>query len=286
MVLAIDMGNTNIVVGCIEKGKILFVERLCTDLSKTELEYAIGIKTVLELYDIKDNEIDGAIISSVVPPLTTILQTAVNKIIGKVPMVVGPGIKTGLNILMDNPKAMGADLIVDSVAGINEYGAPLIIIDMGTATTVSVIDKDKNYIGGMIIPGLRVSLESLVSRTSQLPRIGLEAPAKTIGKNTVDCMKSGILFGNASMIDGLIDRIREEIGCEAKAVATGGLAKTVIPLCKHDIIADDELLLKGLYLIYRKHGKIKENRLFFLTKEEKTIINIIVGRGVQNRRSI
>ena len=113
MVLAIDMGNTNIVVGCIEKGKILFVERLCTDLSKTELEYAIGIKTVLELYDIKDNEIDGAIISSVVPPLTTILQTAVNKIIGKVPMVVGPGIKTGLNILMDNPKAMGADLIVD-----------------------------------------------------------------------------------------------------------------------------------------------------------------------------
>ena len=147
MVLAIDMGNTNIVVGCIEKGKILFVERLCTDLSKTELEYAIGIKTVLELYDIKDNEIDGAIIASVVPPLTTILQTAVNKIIGKVPMVVGPGIKTGLNILMDNPKAMGADLIVDSVAGINEYGAPLIIIDMGTATTVSVIDKDKNYIG-------------------------------------------------------------------------------------------------------------------------------------------
>ena len=208
---------------------------------------------MLELFYIIDTEIDGAIISSVVPPLTTILQTAVNKIIGKVPMVVGPGIKTGLNILMDNPKAMGADLIVDSVAGINEYGAPLIIIDMGTATTVSVIDKDKNYIGGMIIPGLRVSLESLVSRTSQLPRIGLEAPAKTIGKNTVDCMKSGILFGNASMIDGLIDRIREEIGCEAKAVATGGLAKTVIPLCKHDIIADDELLLKGLYLIYRKN---------------------------------
>lgn len=268
MVLAIDMGNTNIVVGCIEKGKILFVERLCTDLSKTELEYAIGIKTVLELYDIKDNEIDGAIISSVVPPLTTILQTAVNKIIGKVPMVVGPGIKTGLNILMDNPKAMGADLIVDSVAGINEYGAPLIIIDMGTATTVSVIDKDKNYIGGMIIPGLRVSLESLVSRTSQLPRIGLEAPAKTIGKNTVDCMKSGILFGNASMIDGLIDRIREEIGCEAKAVATGGLAKTVIPLCKHDIIADDELLLKGLYLIYRKTRKIREIG-FFLDKGRK-----------------
>lgn len=253
MILAIDMGNTNIVVGCIEEGEILFVERLCTDLSETELEYAIGIKTVLELYNIKVNDIDGAIISSVVPPLTTIIQRAIKKIVGKDALVVGPGVKTGLNILMDNPKTMGADLIVDSVAGIQEYGAPLIIIDMGTATTVSVIDADKNYIGGMIIPGLKVSLESLVNRTSQLPRIGLDAPAKAIGKNTVDCMKSGILLGNASMIDGLIDRIREEIGYNAKAVATGGLAKTVIPLCKHDIVVDDGLLLKGLYLIYKKN---------------------------------
>lgn len=253
MILAIDMGNTNIVVGCIKNGQILFVERLCTNLSETELEYAIGIKTVLELYNIKVDEIDGAIISSVVPPLTDIIRAAIRKIIGKESMVVGPGLKTGLNILMDNPKTMGADLIVDSVAGIHEYGAPLIIIDMGTATTVSVIDDDKNYIGGMIIPGLKVSLESLVNRTSQLPRIGLDAPAKTIGKNTIDCMKSGILFGNASMLDGLVDRIREELGCNATVVATGGLAKTVIPLCKHDIIVDDELLLKGLYLIYKKN---------------------------------
>lgn len=253
MILAIDMGNTNIVVGCIKDGNILFVERLCTNLSETELEYAIGIKTVLELYNIDIKDIDGAIISSVVPPLTTILQAAVNKIIGKTALVVGPGVKTGLNILMDNPKTMGADLIVDSVAGIKEYGTPLIIIDMGTATTVSVIDEESNYIGGMIIPGLKVSLESLVNRTSQLPRIGLEAPSKAIGKNTVDCMKSGILLGNASMIDGLIDRIREELGCDAKAVATGGLAKTVIPLCKHDIVVDDGLLLKGLYIIYKKN---------------------------------
>lgn len=253
MILAIDMGNTNIVVGCIKDGEILFVERLCTNLAETELEYAIGIKTVLELYDIHTSDIDGAIISSVVPPLTNVIQTAIKKIIGKTAMIVGPGLKTGLNILMDNPKAMGADLIVDSVAGIHEYGAPLIIIDMGTATTVSVIDRDKNYIGGMIIPGLKVSLESLVNRTSQLPRIGLEAPKKAIGKNTVDCMKSGIILGNASMIDGLIDRIREEIGCDVKAVATGGLAKTVIPHCKHNIVVDDGLLLKGLYEIYRKN---------------------------------
>ena len=208
---------------------------------------------MLELYDIHTSDIDGAIISSVVPPLTNVIQTAIKKIIGKTAMIVGPGLKTGLNILMDNPKAMGADLIVDSVAGIHEYGEPLIIIDMGTATTVSVIDRDKNYIGGMIIPGLKVSLESLVNRTSQLPRIGLEAPKKAIGKNTVDCMKSGIILGNASMIDGLIDRIREEIGCDVKAVATGGLAKTVIPHCKHNIVVDDGLLLKGLYEIYRKN---------------------------------
>ena len=257
MVLAIDMGNTNIVVGCVEKDKIIFVERLCTDLSKTELEYAVGIKTVLELYNIKGEQIEGAIISSVVPPLTTIIQSAIEKIIGKVAMIVGPGIKTGLNIHMDNPKTMGADLIVDSVAGIREYGAPLVIIDMGTATTVSVIDKERNYIGGMIVPGLKVALESLVNRTSQLPRIGLEAPENVIGKNTVDCMKSGILLGNASMLDGLIDRIEEELGYGFKVVATGGLAKTVVPLCKHDIIVDDELLLKGLYLLYKKNYERK-----------------------------
>jgi type III pantothenate kinase len=255
MVLAIDMGNTNIVVGCIEKGKILFVERLCTDLSKTELEYAIGIKTVLELYDIKDNEIDGAIISSVVPPLTTILQTAVNKIIGKVPMVVGPGIKTGLNILMDNPKAMGADLIVDSVAGINEYGAPLIIIDMGTATTVSVIDKDKNYIGGMIYPGIGVSLDSLTAHASQLGGISIEAPEHMIGKNTTECMKSGLIYSSAAAMDGIIDRLQEQLGGEATVIATGGLAKKIVSHCRREIILDDDLLLKGLAIIYKKNRK-------------------------------
>ena len=253
MILTIDIGNTNIVLGCIDGDKTLFVERLSTVRTKTELEYAIDIKNVLDIYHIHRDEIEGGIISSVVPQITTIVKLAVEKILKKNVLVVGAGIKTGLNIRIDNPAQLGSDLVVDSVAAIVEYPAPLLIFDLGTANTVCVIDKNKNYIGGMIIPGLRVSLESLVSRTSQLPRIGLEAPAKTIGKNTVDCMKSGILFGNASMIDGLIDRIREEIGCEAKAVATGGLAKTVIPLCKHDIIADDELLLKGLYLIYRKN---------------------------------
>ena len=253
MILAIDMGNTNIVVGCIEDGRVLFVERMSTDQSKTALEYAIGIKTVLELNEVDSDKIEGAIISSVVPPLTNVLKTAVNKIIDVDVKVVGPGIKTGLNILLDNPKAVGADLVVDAVAGITEYGAPLIIIDMGTATTIQVIDPKANYVGGVIIPGVRAALDSLVNKTSQLPKISLEAPAKTVGKNTIDCMKSGIMCGTAAMLDGMLDRINEENGYESRVIATGGIAQVVVPLCKHDIVLDNELLLKGLYAIYVKN---------------------------------
>lgn len=253
MILAIDMGNSNIVIGCIDDNKSYFEERLSTDKSKTALEYAIGFKTVLELYNIDVAEIEGAIISSVVPPLTNVLKSAVEKIIGKTPLVVGPGIKTGLNLHMDNPKSVGSDLIVDAVAGIAEYGAPLILIDMGTATTMSVVDKGKNYIGGAILPGLRLSVEALSSRTAQLFNVSLEVPRCAIGKNTTDCMKSGIVLGNAVCIDGMIDRMEAELGYSTTVVATGGLARVVIPLCKHKIIIDDALLLKGLKNIYDKN---------------------------------
>ncbi len=253
MILAIDMGNSNIVIGCIDDERTYFVERLSTDKSKTALEYAMGFKTVLELYSIDIKKIDGAIISSVVPPLLNAIVSAVEKIIGKSPLVVGPGLKTGLNIKMDNPKTVGSDLIVDAVAGIREYGAPLIIIDMGTATTMSVVDKDANYIGGIIAPGVRLSMEALASNAAQLYRVSLEAPKKAIGKNTIDCMKSGLLLGTASTIDGMIDRMEEELGYQTTVVATGGLAKVVIPLCKHEIIVEDDLLLKGLKIIYDKN---------------------------------
>lgn len=253
MILAIDMGNTNIVIGCIDDKKYYFEERLSTDRSKTALEYAIGFKTVLELYNIDVTNIEGAIISSVVPPLTNVIKTAVQKIIGKTPLVVGPGIKTGLNLHMDNPKSVGSDLIVDAVAGIAEYGAPLIIIDMGTATTLSVVDKDRNYIGGAILTGLRLSMDALSSRASQLFNVSLEVPRNAIGKNTTDCMKSGIVLGNAACIDGMIDRMEEELGYKTTVVATGGLAHVVIPQCKHEIIIDDALLLKGLRIIYDKN---------------------------------
>lgn len=253
MILAIDMGNSNIVIGCIDNEKTYFVERLSTDKSKTALEYAVGFKTVLELYGVDGASIEGAIISSVVPSLTNVLADAVSKIIGKTPMIVGPGVKTGLNIHMDNPRQVGSDLIVDAVAGLSEYGAPLIIIDMGTATTLSVVDKDKNYVGGQILPGLRLSMEALSSGAAQLFNVGLEAPRQVIGKNTSDCMKSGIVVGNAACIDGMIDRTIEELGYSARVIATGGLSKVVIPLCRHAITIDDTLLLKGLKIIYDKN---------------------------------
>ena len=253
MILAIDIGNTNIVIGCIEKEKIYFVERTSTNISKTELEYMVEFKILLELYQIKVKEITGCIIASVVPPLINIVRASLEKLLRISPMIVGPGLKTGLNILMDTPAQVGSDLIVNAVAGLKHYGAPLIIIDMGTATTISVVDDKKNYIGGMILPGVKVSLDSLVNRTSQLPKISLEAPRKIIGKNTIDCMKSGIIMGQAASMDGMVERVWDELGYHAKAVATGGLAGCIVPYCRHEIIYDNELTLKGLGIIYRKN---------------------------------
>ncbi len=250
MILAIDMGNTNIVIGCIDNEKIYFEERMATDHSKTELEYYVLFKTVLDLYKIENTSITGAILSSVVPPLVNIIKAAVEKLIGISPFIVGSGIKTGLNILMDNPRQLGSDLVVNAVAGVNEYGAPLIIIDIGTATTILVVDKNRNYIGGCIMPGVGVSADSLVSKAAQLFKVSLCAPSKYIGKNTIDCMKSGIIFGHAACLDGMIERIEDELGYRCTILATGGLAGTIIPHCKRAVTIDEELLLKGLKIIY------------------------------------
>lgn len=253
MILALDIGNTNIVVGCIDQEKIYFIERLSTVRTKTELEYAVDIKTVLDIYSVHPKDIEGCIISSVVPQITNIAKLAVEKILNKSALILGPGVKTGLNIKMDNPSQLGADLVADAVAGIAEYRAPLIVIDMGTATTASVVNREKQYIGGMIMPGVGVSLDALVARASQLSGISIEAPQKVIGKNTIDCMKSGVLYSNAGAIDGIIDRVEEELGEPVTAIATGGLAKKIIPHCRKKIIIDDDLLLKGLWVIYEKN---------------------------------
>lgn len=253
MILAIDVGNTNIVIGCCRDGRILFSDRISTDHSATSLEYSAIFRTAFEMNGIDPAELTGAIISSVVPSVTSALKRAAERFIPTKTMIVGPGIKTGLSILIDNPAQLGSDLVVDAVAGINEYSLPLIIIDMGTATTLSVIDEKGGYQGGMIVPGVAVSHDSLISRTSQLPKIALEPPRRVIGKNTVECLKSGILYGNAGAIDGLIDRINEDMGTKCTVVATGGLAGVITPLCRNKIILDDDLMLKGLMIIYDKN---------------------------------
>ncbi|RFZ77743.1 type III pantothenate kinase [Lacrimispora amygdalina] len=253
MILAIDIGNSNIVIGGIDSSKTYFVERVNTNHRKTELEYAVNIKDIMDLNSFSLSSIEGSIVSSVVPPLTEVILSAVRKLTGNTPLLVGSGMKTGLNIKMDNPKTVGSDLIVDAVAALKNFTPPIIVIDMGTATTVSVIDQQGNFTGGIIFPGLRVSLDSLSSRAAQLPYIGLDKPGRIIGKNTIDSMKNGILYGNAAMIDGIIDRMQDEIQMKASLVATGGLASSVISLCRHKIHYDDALLLKGLQILYEKN---------------------------------
>ena len=254
MILAVDIGNSNIVLGCFEGNEIQFVERLSTNQNSTALEYTVLIKTILELNNLSEHIFDGAIISSVVPSVTHTVRDAVLRLTGQHAMIVGPGLKTGLKIMLDNPAQLGSDRVADAVAAINHYPCPMIIIDMGTATTISVIDREKNFLGGMITPGLRVSLDSLTNRTTQLPKISLDPPKKVIGTNTIVCLKSGIIYSTASSIDGIIDRIQEELGEECTVISTGGLANSIIPFCRHNITIDDQLLLKGLMVIYNKNN--------------------------------
>ncbi len=255
MLLAIDIGNSNIVIGCMQDGTILNEIRIATDLIKTSDQYCMDLKNALSLYDIPRESIEGVIVSSVVPPLLNSFRTAVMKLTGKKPMVVGPGIRTGLNIQIDNPSQIGSDLIVAAVAALLEYPAPLMIVDMGTATTISVIDRSRSYIGGCICPGVRVSAEALTSRAALLPAINLEAPRRAIGRNTADCMRSGIMLGAAAMLDGLIDRMEDELGEKATVVATGGISRFVIPMCRREILYDRNLLLKGLEILYLNNKK-------------------------------
>lgn len=255
MVLAVDIGNSNIVVGCFQEQRILFVERLSTNRHSTALEYAVLIKTVLELNHCADAAFEGGIVSSVVPAITGMVKQAIEKLTGFQPLVVGPGLKTGLKIRLDNAAQLGSDRVADAVAAIAEYPAPLITIDMGTATTFSVVDRDCNFIGGVIMPGLRISMDALSGGTSQLPQISLEPPKKAIGRSTVECMRSGLILGTAATIDGIVERIEEELGYSCTVISTGGLAHIITPHCQREILCDDQLLLKGLMILYYKNRK-------------------------------
>lgn len=257
MILAINIENANTVVGCISDSKFIFVESLSTCVSKTALEYAINLKSIFELHQMDIDAVEGAIISSVVPPITNIVKDAVKRIFRKEALVIGPGVKTGLNIMTDNPAQVGSDLVANAVAGIAKYEVPMIIVNMGTATTISVINEKKQYIGGMIMPGIKVSSASLSNETVQLPKVSLEKPRKVIGTNTIECMKSGLIYGTAAMIDGSIARIEREFGKKAVTiVATGENIKYIIPHCERKMCLDETLLLEGLGLIYERNRKM------------------------------
>lgn len=254
MIFTVDVGNTNIVLGAYENDKLKFTSRVATEASKMEDQYAIEFSDIIRLYGFKASHFDGAIISSVVPPLVPTLKRAIAKLFKCKALVVGPGLKTGLNIKIDNPSTLGADMVCGAVGAMARYTLPMIIFDLGTATTITAIDKDGQFLGGSIFPGVRTSLNALSSSTAQLPHISTELEGDTvIGTNTIDCMKSGIVLGNAAMMEGMIDRYREVLGDDAVVVATGGIAPSIVAHCRRDVIIDSNLLLDGLYAIYKKN---------------------------------
>lgn len=253
MILTIDIGNTNIVLGGFDDEKLRFISRISTNAKKTDAEYATKLKSILSLYGVDESEVSGAAISSVVPILTQTMANAI-KIVFKVKaVIVGPGIKTGINLLADNPAQVGADLICACVAAAKLYTPPVLIIDMGTATKFMLVDESKSFTGVSIMPGVEISLKALTGGAAQLPQISLVPPKKLLGTNTIDCMRSGIIYGNAAMLDGMIDRIGDEVKSELTIVATGGLSRSIIPYCRHDVILDDDIILKGLLIIYNKN---------------------------------
>ncbi len=251
MILAVDIGNSNIVFGGVEGDTIVFEVRIRTETTKTSDEYCVELKSMLDVYRVRPEQIQGAIIASVVPQVLNSIKTAIAKLAGKDSLVVGPGLKTGLNIKIDNPAQTGADLVVGCVAALREHSAPLIVIDMGTATTMIVLDAAGALIGGSISPGVKISLDALTERTALLPGLQLDQPRRAIGRNTIDCMRSGIMMGAACMLDGMVERMEQELGQKTTVVITGGIARFIQPLCRTPMIYDKDLLIKGLVALYR-----------------------------------
>lgn len=253
MILTIDVGNTHTIIGVYSGDELIFTARIATDRQKTRDEYAITIRDILSLSDKVCGEVEGAIISSVVPQVSGLLQGAIKILYDCRVFIVGPGVKTGLNIKIDNPAQLGADLVCVSVAAQNKYPLPSIVFDLGTATTISAMTRDGEMIGGSILTGVNTALNALSQGTAQLPQISLDGAVDVIGSNTIDCMRSGAVIGNACMIDGMIKRYREILGEDATVIATGGLSKVIAVHCREDIIIDETLLLDGLYTIYKKN---------------------------------
>lgn len=253
MLICVDIGNSNITIGVFDKDDLKFTARLATDSRRTSDQYAIEIRDIIHIYEIERSEITNAAIASVVPTVGSAVEKAIVKLFGIKPIVLGPGVKTGLNIKIDNPAQLGADLAAGAVGALAKYPCPSIVIDMGTATTVSVIGEKGEFLGGVIAAGIKLTMDALTSGTAQLPSVGLEAPKKVIGTNTNDCIKSGLIIGQAAMLDGIIARIERELGTRTTVIATGGLSPEVVRHCEREIILDDNLLLDGLKIIHDKN---------------------------------
>ncbi len=255
MLLAIDVGNSITSIGLFDNHKKLqFLASMDTDSRKTADQISVDLMNLFALYHFDYHTVTGAIFCSVVPPLNFMMEKALTRLLGKAPMVVGPGVKTGLNIRMDFQTQVGADIVADAVSALEKFAPPIVTIDMGTATTIGVISEGRTYEGGLLLPGVNVSLDALSRRAAQLPDISLQYPKSLIGKNTEDCMRSGIVYGTAGMLDGIIDRIREQLGTTSlSVVATGGNAPVIVKYCKNKIVYDKYLLMEGLLAIYLKN---------------------------------
>lgn len=251
MILAVDVGNTNIVLGVLDKSEIVCSGRLSTEIYETADEYAMKLSFFLKLHNIEN--IEGAIISSVVPQLVRTLRTAIRLVTGVCAMILGPGIKTGLHIKAGNASELGADMVAGAVAGINKYSCPMVIFDFGTATTASVIDKNGAFIGCLIYCGVKTAMNAISAGTAQLPQIDISTPSKLIGTNSAECMKSGAVYGAAATVDGLVERIGEELGEKVSVIVTGGIGKAIARHCKTEVVTDENLLLDGLRIIYEKN---------------------------------
>jgi len=255
MILAIDVGNTNITVGCIADGDITHVFRISTNIARTSDEYSIQINNMLTFNGMNRTMISGAILSCVVPPLTSVFKNAIKQLANVDAVIIGAGVKTGLNILIDDPAQLGADMVATGVGALAAYKLPVIIVDLGTATKMFVLNKNGSFIGGAILPGVALSMNALAAGTSQLPRIPIEGPPKSISTNTIDCLKSGVILGTAAAIDGMTERFEAELGEKALIIATGGLAEPVHRLCKREVVYNPHLFLRGLWIIYEKNKK-------------------------------
>lgn len=253
MILVIDIGNTNIVFGIYKEETLLHHFRIHTNRQATPDEYGVTVHQLFQMSGIATQALEGIIISSVVPPIMHTLEEMCAKYLHHTPVIVGPGIRTGLNLRYENPREVGADRIANAVAAIAIYGSPVIVVDFGTATTFDCIDSQGNYLGGAIVPGIGISTEALYQRASKLPNIELEKPRKVIGRNTIHAMQSGIIFGYAGQVDGIVKRIHEELGERARVVATGGQAELIASETDSIDEVNPLLTLEGLRLIYERN---------------------------------